>query len=54
MGNYRAPRAGARGPMHALSSERGWPLPEDQALEAYAHDLEPGHRSAQTRPDEAC
>lgn len=45
----------ARGPMHALASERGWPLPDlDEALGAYAHDFESGQRSAQTRLDEAC
>jgi dTDP-4-dehydrorhamnose reductase len=32
---------GARGPMRALASERGWPLPDlDQAREAFARQLE--------------
>jgi dTDP-4-dehydrorhamnose reductase len=32
---------GDRGPMRALASERGWPLPDlDQAIEAYARQLE--------------
>jgi dTDP-4-dehydrorhamnose reductase len=34
-------RRGAQGPMRALASERGWPLPDlDDTLEAYARHLE--------------
>lgn len=34
-------RRGARGPMRALGSERGWPSPElEEAIEAYARHLE--------------
>jgi len=43
---------GVRGPMRALASERGWPLPElPDALEAYVRDLESHRRSVTEREE---
>jgi dTDP-4-dehydrorhamnose reductase len=50
-----AAESGSRGPMHALNSERGWPLPDiDATVAAYAHGLlehsEPELATAVDRP----